>query len=411
MIFKFNFINFYYNAFQYIPKKKIFDIYLGRKINININSYFKKKYNSKEEFFFLSARSSLYFFLKNLHNLNKKKILVTSFTCDSVLVAIINAGYEPILIDIEKDKFSMDINDILNIDIDEYSIILIQHTFGIPAKYLEEIITFCKKNNKIIIEDCSLSFFSKIKNKNLGSFGDASIFSFELSKTITTQKGGCLIINNENLNLKFFKDRYTLVKYPNFFNDIRKKIQIFLSIYFYNSKFYNIWFFFLKILYNTNLFEKSTPKIENYLKIDKKNFLLKMSSFYKSLLNLQMLYEPKITKDIINNFNYLRKNITNKELCLNLDQLKNLNYIIRLPLIIKNKDLKNKLVSSVNFEVGYWFKNLASDPRFNKYQKYKKNNKLCKMSENLSKDIINIPLNISSNNKYYYNRFLKIINE
>ena len=43
------------------------------------------------------------------------------------------------------------------------------------------------KNDKILIEDCSLSF-SKYKNKNLGSFGDAAIFSFELSKTISIQK-------------------------------------------------------------------------------------------------------------------------------------------------------------------------------------------------------------------------------
>ena len=61
MIFKYNFINFYYSAFQYISKKDILNIFLGKPINEKLIDYFKKKFNSKEEFFFLSARSSLYF--------------------------------------------------------------------------------------------------------------------------------------------------------------------------------------------------------------------------------------------------------------------------------------------------------------------------------------------------------------
>lgn len=411
MIFKYNFINFYYSAFQYISKKDILNIFLGKPINEKLIDYFKKKFNSKEEFFFLSARSSLYFFLKNLDNCKKKRVLVTSFTCDSVLVSIINAGYEPILIDIEKDNFSIDIKDIKEIDIDEYSIILIQHTFGIPAKYLEEINTFCKKNDKILIEDCSLSFFSKYKNKNLGSFGDAAIFSFELSKTISIQKGGCLIINNKNLNLKLFKNRYDNIKYPSSISNIRKKLQILSSIYMYNSKFYNIWFYLLKILYNSYLFEKSTPTIENYLKINEKRFLLRMNDFYKKILYLQTFYEKKITQDSINNFEYLKSKLCTKNLYMALDKIDNTNYLIRLPLILRDKKLLQKIISEVNFEIGYWFKNLATDNKFSKFQYIKKKNLECKVAEDISKNIINIPLNISDHNKHYYDHFLKIINE
>ena len=35
----------------------------------------------------------------------------------------------------------------------------------------------------------------------------------------------------------------------------------------------------------------------------------------------------------------------------------------------------------------------------------------CKVAEDISKNIINIPLNISDHNKHYYDHFLKIINE
>ena len=223
-----------------------------------------------------------------------------------------------------------------------------------------------------MIEDCSLSFFSKYKNKNLGSFGDAAIFSFELSKTISIQKGGCLIINNKNLNLKLFKNRYDNIKYPSYISNIRKKLQILSSIYMYNSKFYNIWFYLLKILYNTPLFEKSTPTIENYLKINEKRFLLRMNDFYKKILYLQTFYEKKITQDSIKNFEYLKSKLCTKNLYMALDKIDNTNYLIRLPLILRDKKLLQKIISEVNFEIGYWFKNLATDNRFSKFQFIKK---------------------------------------
>ena len=55
---------------------------------------------------------------------------------------------------------------------------------------MERFATF--KNQKIankkiyIIEDCAESLGSKYKNRLTGTFGDASVFSFHGSKTITT---------------------------------------------------------------------------------------------------------------------------------------------------------------------------------------------------------------------------------
>ena len=118
-------------------------------------------------------------------------------------------------------------------------------------------------------------FFSKLNNQRLGSYGDVAMFSFELSKSITTQKGGCLIINNQLLNTDTMHINYSEVKFQTKIKEFRKNIQIILSIYFYNSKFYNLWYYLLKILYNSSIFEKSTPKIEKNCLINKDNFLLK----------------------------------------------------------------------------------------------------------------------------------------
>ena len=75
----------------------------------------------------------------------------------------------------------------------------------------------------------------------------------------------------------------------------------------------------------------------------------------------------------------------------------------------KKKFLK-KLLPNINFEVGYWFKNLALDKRFIEYQKYKISNKYCKNSQLISEKIINIPLNLSKQDRYYYDPLIRILN-
>lgn len=408
-----NFLNFYYKSLEKKSSKELFSILFFKNTKYDLNKYFKDNFKSKAEYFFLSARSSLYFFLKNYEVQNKsiKGIVVTSFTCDSVINSIINAGYNPILADIEKENYSIDLNDLKKIDVNKYSIILIQHTFGIPAKYLNEIIKFAKYHNKIVIEDCSLSFFSKINNNSLGSFGDASIFSFELSKSITTQRGGCLIINNKNLDLKKINESYLNIPYPSTLDNYKKNIQIIISNYMYNSKFYNLWLYVLKILYNLNIFEKSTPRIENKGKINYSNYIQKMDINYKNLLSIQIKDKLTLINKNKSNFNYLMSKLTNQRLINRMKYLSNFNYLIRLPLEIKNKDLFIKKINKVSkIELGYWFKNLAEDPKYFIFKNLKSENKNCNSSKKIANQIINIPLSFNPKFHNHYNDIVRILN-
>ena len=70
---------------------------------------------------------------------------------------------------------------------------------------MDEIIDICKKNNLILIEDISQAYGANYKGKLCGTFGDASIGSFSLGKTISSNGGGVVIINNAKLEDKFNK--------------------------------------------------------------------------------------------------------------------------------------------------------------------------------------------------------------
>ena len=73
--------------------------------------------------------------------------------------------------------------------------VLITHPFGLCGA-ITSAAKFCKDRNLILIEDAAAVLGNKYAGKPLGTFGDASIISFNGNKTITTGGGGALIVRN-----------------------------------------------------------------------------------------------------------------------------------------------------------------------------------------------------------------------
>ena len=83
-------------------------------------------------------------------------------------------------------------------------------TFGHPCR-IDEIKKICKKY-LFLIEDAAESVGSLIK-KNLGTFGQIGVLSFNGNKIITSGGGGCIITNDEYLGKKA-KHLTTTAKVP-----------------------------------------------------------------------------------------------------------------------------------------------------------------------------------------------------
>lgn len=76
--------------------------------------------------------------------------------------------------------------------------ILVVNLYGHIAD-MESIIALAQKHNLKVIEDAAESVGSTYKGKLAGSFGDASVFSFHGSKTLTTGEGGMLLTDDPEL--------------------------------------------------------------------------------------------------------------------------------------------------------------------------------------------------------------------
>lgn len=161
------------------------------------------------------ARTGLLLLLTSISNGKRLKVGVQPYTCHTIFRAIKNSGCEPVFIDIN-NNFTLDLAS-LKKKIENIDILIITHTFGIPAD-IDEIKQIA--HNKIIIEDCAHSLFSEYKGKPTGTFGDASIFSFGYGKYPSIGPGGFTIISNKNLIAEFEK-RFNTLPHSSFFDEYK----------------------------------------------------------------------------------------------------------------------------------------------------------------------------------------------
>ena len=120
-----------------------------------------------------------------------------SFTVNSALMV----DAKPKFVDIETDTYGMDPKKLEKVISKNSKIIMPIHYSGLPCQ-IEKIRTIAKKHKKILIEDSAESIGAKVNGKKVGTFGDASIFSFAGNKVLTTGEGGAITTNSSTLAKK-----------------------------------------------------------------------------------------------------------------------------------------------------------------------------------------------------------------
>ena len=131
--------------------------------------------------------------------MKNKKIVVPAVSWVTTVTPAIQLGLDPIMCDCDEDNLGLDINHLRQIIKDENpSLIILVHVLGIP-NHLDEIVSLCKENDILLIEDTCESIGSMYDNKKLGTFGDLSTFSFYFGHHMSTIEGGMISTDDEDL--------------------------------------------------------------------------------------------------------------------------------------------------------------------------------------------------------------------
>ena len=167
-----------------------------------LEKIFKNKISKRETIMVNSGSSANLLIFQCLINPKIKKlkkndeVLIPAICWSTSLWPIIQSGLKPVFVDIDKDTLNICSKDLKKkISIKTKALMLV-HVLGNSAD-MTEILSICKKNKIILIEDTCEALGSKYKNKNLGTFGDFSSFSMFYSHHITSGEGGMVSTNKK----------------------------------------------------------------------------------------------------------------------------------------------------------------------------------------------------------------------
>lgn len=136
------------------------------------------------------------------------EVITTPFTFVSTVHAISRNGLKPVFCDIKPDDYTIDPNRIEALITDKTVAIVPVHVYGSICD-VDAIEAIAKKHNLKVIYDAAHAFGVKYKGRGIGTYGDASMFSFHATKVFNTIEGGAVSFKDEAIrenmhNLKNF---------------------------------------------------------------------------------------------------------------------------------------------------------------------------------------------------------------
>lgn len=126
------------------------------------------------------------------------EIIIPAMTFISTALPILKCGAVPVLVDIDIDNFCIKTDLIESVITKKSKAIIPVHMAG-HACDMDKIVDIAKKYNLYIIEDAAHAHGGEYKNKKIGSFGDAAIFSFQNGKLMTCGEGGAVVFKSKEI--------------------------------------------------------------------------------------------------------------------------------------------------------------------------------------------------------------------
>lgn len=127
------------------------------------------------------------------------EVITMPYTYIATALGISMTGARPVFVDIDEKTYNIDVSKIEKAITMNTKAILPVHLYGHPAD-MDSIMEIAKRYKLKVIEDCAQAHGALYKNKKVGSFGDASCFSFYPTKNLGAfGDGGMVLMNSEEI--------------------------------------------------------------------------------------------------------------------------------------------------------------------------------------------------------------------
>jgi len=145
------------------------------------------------------GRMAFYNILRAFNFPQQSEIIFPALTFWAVPEMARRAGYKPVFVDVDPLTFNIDPHKIKAAITDRTRAIVPTHLYGRPCD-MSGIMEIADANYLMVIEDCAQAAGARHRGRLVGTFGDASFFSFQMLKGINTYGGGMVMTNNPVLS-------------------------------------------------------------------------------------------------------------------------------------------------------------------------------------------------------------------
>ena len=123
------------------------------------------------------------------------EVIIPETTWIASAEPVLYIGAKPVFVDILEDSWCIDPQKIKEAITSKTKAIIVVHLYGNVCK-MDEIMEIAKEYDLKVLEDAAEGLGSEYNGKKVGTIGNAGVFSFHGTKTMTTGEGGMLVTND-----------------------------------------------------------------------------------------------------------------------------------------------------------------------------------------------------------------------
>lgn len=144
------------------------------------------------------GRMAFYYLLRAFDFPPESEILFPALTFWVVPEIARRAGLKPVFVDVDPTTFNLDPSKLETAISERTRAIVPTHLYGQPCE-MTEVMRIAAKHDLVVIEDCAQAAGARYRGRQVGTFGQASFFSFQLLKGINTYGGGMALTNDDSI--------------------------------------------------------------------------------------------------------------------------------------------------------------------------------------------------------------------
>lgn len=145
-----------------------------------------------------NCTSAIHLYLHSLRLKESDEVIVPESTWIASVSPVFQTKAKIKFCDIEESNFCISLKKIKKVVTNKTRVIISVNVYGNMPNY-KELSIFCKKRKILLLEDAAESLGSEFNKKKSGGFGNASVFSFHRTKTLTTGEGGALLLDSKKV--------------------------------------------------------------------------------------------------------------------------------------------------------------------------------------------------------------------